>query len=60
MARESPAGLFRFNASIEAGGLFDGRLAAASVSPAWNTSRHLKLSGHGSSTASTSPNAATT
>jgi hypothetical protein len=39
------AHLFRFNLAAEAGGYFDGRLTSASVSPTWNASKHLELTG---------------
>jgi hypothetical protein len=39
------ADLFRVSVSAEAGGYFDGRLVSASVSPTWNASKHLELTG---------------
>ena len=37
--------LLRINGAVEAGGFYDGRVVAASVTPAWNVSRHLDLGG---------------
>jgi hypothetical protein len=39
------ADLFRLSLSAEAGGYFDGRLVSTSVSPTWNASKHLELTG---------------
>lgn len=36
---------FRISAAASAGGFYDGRRLSASVTPTWNTSRHLQLSG---------------
>lgn len=41
----STSQLFRVNLSGNAGGYFDGRILSASISPTWNASRHLELSG---------------
>ncbi|MEX2610796.1 MAG: DUF5916 domain-containing protein [Gemmatimonadota bacterium] len=47
--------LFRINGSVEAGGFYDGRVLAASVTPTWNASRHLELGGSYSVSAITLP-----
>jgi hypothetical protein len=39
------AALFRVSLSAEADGYFDGRLFSASMSPTWNASKHLELTG---------------
>lgn len=43
---EPPSGSpLRISASASAGGFYDGRRLSASVTPTWNTSKHLQLSG---------------
>lgn len=41
----SAASLFRTGASVEAGSFYDGWKTSVAVTPSWNASRHLELSG---------------
>jgi hypothetical protein len=40
-----PAALLRAGIELRAGGFYDGTIVSARVSPTWNASRHLELSG---------------